>query len=146
GRVLDSGQLSAGAPLVIDCAGTASSLAGALAVTAPGGTVLLAGMPGPTSVDLTPLWQREVRLAGTYTYGPEPLAGGRHSFDLAFEIAEAVRLERLLSATYPLERSAEAIEHAAAAGRRGAIKIAFDMRGERRRPAQPAGGERDRQG
>jgi hypothetical protein len=58
--------------------------------------------------------------------------GGRHSFDLAIELADAARLERLLSATYPLDRPVEAIEHAAAAGRRGAIKIAFDMRGEKK--------------
>jgi threonine dehydrogenase-like Zn-dependent dehydrogenase len=134
--ILDNGQLSGGAPLVVDCVGTAASLASALAVAAPGGTVLLAGMPAPASVDLTPLWQREVRIAGCYTYGPEPLAGGRHSFDLAFELAEAARLERLLSATYPLERSAEAIEHAAAAGRRGAVKVAFDLRGEKKRSAR----------
>ncbi len=138
--ILDNGQLSGGAPLVLDCVGTAASLASALAVTAPGGTVVLAGMPAPSSVDLTPLWQREVHLVGAYTYGPEPLAGGRHSFDLAFELAEAVHLERLLSATYPLDRAAEAIEHAAMAGRRGAVKVAFDLRGEKRRtvPLQPA--------
>ena len=72
-------------------------------------------------------------MTGSYTYGPEPAAGGRHSFDLAFELAEEAGLERLLSATYPLERAAEAIEHAAAAGRRGAVKIAFDMRAEKKR-------------
>ena len=131
--ILDSGQLSGGAPVVIDCVGSAASLADALAVTAPGGAVVLAGMPSPATIDLTPLWQREVNVAGCYTYGPEPAAGGRHSFDLAFELAEKVGLERLLSATYPLERAAEAIEHAAAAGRRGAVKIAFDMRGEKKR-------------
>jgi threonine dehydrogenase-like Zn-dependent dehydrogenase len=131
--ILDTGQLSGGAPVVIDCVGSASSLADALAVTAPGGALVLAGMPAPTTMDLTPLWQREVCLAGSYTYGPEAAAGGRHSFDLAFELAEGVALERLLSATYPLERAAEAIEHAAAAGRRGAVKIAFDMRGEKKR-------------
>ena len=131
--ILDSGQLSGGAPIVIDCVGSAASLADALAVTAPGGALVLAGMPAPATIDLTPLWQREVSLAGSYTYGPERAAGGRHSFDLAFELAETVGLQRLLSATYPLERAAEAIEHAAAAGRRGAVKIAFDMRGERKR-------------
>jgi threonine dehydrogenase-like Zn-dependent dehydrogenase len=131
--ILDSGQLSGGAPVVIDCVGTAASLNDALAVTAPGGALVLAGMPAPATIDLTPLWQREVGLAGSYTYGPEPAAGGRHSFDLAFELAEKVGVERLLSATYPLERAAEAIEHAAAAGRRGAVKIAFDMRGEKKR-------------
>jgi threonine dehydrogenase-like Zn-dependent dehydrogenase len=131
--ILDNGQLSGGAPLVLDCVGSATSMAGALAVTAPGGKIVLAGMPAPASIDLTPLWQREISVVGSYTYGPEAGADGRHSFDLAFEMAEAVGLHRLLSATYPLDRSAEAIEHAASAGRRGAIKIAFDMRGEKKR-------------
>jgi threonine dehydrogenase-like Zn-dependent dehydrogenase len=131
--VLGSGQLSGGAPLVIDCVGSASSIADCLAVTAPGGALVLAGMPAPAHIDLTPLWQREVSLTGSYTYGPEPAMGGRHSFDLAFELAEAARLERLLSATYTLDRSAEAIEHAAAAGRRGSVKVAFDMRREKKR-------------
>jgi threonine dehydrogenase-like Zn-dependent dehydrogenase len=131
--ILANGQLSGGAPLVLDCVGTPSSLADALAVAAPGGEVVLAGMPAPAHVDLTPLWQREVSVTGSYTYGPEPAAGGRHSFDLAFDLVEAARLECLLSATYSLDQSAEAIEHAAAAGRRGAVKIAFDLRQEKRR-------------
>ncbi|MGD0809833.1 MAG: zinc-binding dehydrogenase [Acidimicrobiales bacterium] len=130
---LASGQLSGGAPLVIDCVGSASSIADCLAVTEPGGALVLAGMPAPAHIDLTPLWQREVSLVGSYTYGPEPAMGGRHSFDLAFELAEAVRLGRLLSATYTLDRAAEAIEHAAAAGRRGSVKVAFDMRREKKR-------------
>jgi threonine dehydrogenase-like Zn-dependent dehydrogenase len=131
--VRGSGQLSGGAPLVIDCVGSASSIADSLAVTVPGGALVLAGMPAPSHIDLTPLWQREVALIGSYTYGPEPAMGGRHSFDLAFELAEAARLERLLSATYTLDRAPEAIEHAAAAGRRGSVKVAFDMRREKKR-------------
>ena len=131
--VLGSGQLSGGAPLVIDCVGSASSIADSLAVTAPGGALVLAGMPAPAHIDLTPLWQREVSLVVSYTYGSEPAMGGRRSFDLAFELAEAARLERLLSATYTLDRAAEAIEHAAAAGRRGSVKVAFDMRREKKR-------------
>jgi threonine dehydrogenase-like Zn-dependent dehydrogenase len=137
--ILSNGQLSGGADLVIDCVGSTASLADALAVTAPGGQITLAGMPAPAQLDLTPLWQREVRLLGSYTYGPEPAAGGRHSFELAFELAAALRLERLLSAAYPLHRYAEAIEHAAAAGRRGSVKVAFDMRGEKTRPVLRAG-------
>jgi threonine dehydrogenase-like Zn-dependent dehydrogenase len=131
--ILDNGQLSGGAPLVLDCVGSATSLGEAMAVAAPGGTIVLAGMPAPAHVDLTPLWQREVSLTGSYTYGPEPAAGGRHSFDLAMELADGAGLERLLSATYPLDQAAAAIEHAAGAGRRGAVKVAFDMRGEKRR-------------
>ena len=40
--------------------------------------------------------------------------------------------ERLLSATYRLDDHVDALAHAAAAGRRGAVKIAFDLRGEQR--------------
>jgi hypothetical protein len=90
-------------------------------------------MAGHVEVDLTGLWQREVRLEGAYAYGPEPAAGGRHSFDLSMEVVDAAGLERLVSAAYTLDRYADAIEHAAAAGRRGAVKITFDMRAERRR-------------
>ena len=89
-------------------------------------------MPGPSDVDLTRSGNGKSRLSGAYAYGPEPAMGGRHSFDLAMELVEAARLERLVWATYPLERYAEAIEHAAAAGRRGAVKVAFDMRGEKK--------------
>jgi threonine dehydrogenase-like Zn-dependent dehydrogenase len=131
--ILDSGQLTGGAGVVFDCVGTAESLAEALAVTAPGGTVVLLGMPGHVGVDLTGLWQREIRLAGAYAYGPEPAAGGRHSFDLSIQVVAAAGLERLVSVTYPLDRYADAIEHAATAGRRGAVKVAFDLRSEKRR-------------
>jgi threonine dehydrogenase-like Zn-dependent dehydrogenase len=137
--ILDNGQLSGGAPLVYDCVGNAASLADALAVTAPAGTVVLAGMPGPAHVDLAPLWHREVSVTGSYTYGPEPAAGGRHSFDLAFELVGAAGLERLLSATYPLDRATEAMEHAGTAGRRGATKVAFDLRGEKKRSLLESG-------
>ena len=40
---------------------------------------------------------------------------------------------RLVSATYPLSRYRDAIEHAASAGARGAVKVAFDLRNERER-------------
>ena len=133
GWLLDNGQLTAGAPLVFDCVGSAESLSEALAVVAPGGTVVMIGMPGHVGVDLTGLWQREVRLVGAYAYGPEPAAAGRHSFDLSMELVDAAGLERLVSATYPLDRYGDAIEHAASAGKRGAVKIAFDMRNEKRR-------------
>ena len=131
--ILDNGQLSGGAPLVVDCVGSADSLADSLAVAAPGATIVMVGMPGVLPVDLTPLWQREIHLVGAYAYGPEPAAGGRHSFALAADLVADAGLERLLTITYPLDRHAEAIAHAAAAGRRGAVKVAFDLRSEKRR-------------
>jgi threonine dehydrogenase-like Zn-dependent dehydrogenase len=131
--ILDTGQLTGGAAVVFDCVGSSASLADALTIAAPGGTIVLLGMPGHVGVDLTGLWQREVRLVGAYAYGVEPLAGGRHSFDLAMEVVAGAGLERLVSATYPLDRFAEAVEHAATAGRRGVVKVAFDLRPEKRR-------------
>ena len=47
------------------------------------------------------------------------------------------RPRRLVSAVYPLDRYREAIDHAANAGRRGAVKIAFDLRDERERTLMP---------
>lgn len=119
-------QLTGGADVVVDCVGSAASLAQSLRVVAPGGTVLMVGMPGNTTVDLTSLWHREITLTGCYAYTAPDFAS-------AFDLVREARLERLLSATYPLDRYREAIEHAANAGRRGAVKIAFDLRNERNR-------------
>jgi hypothetical protein len=38
----------------------------------------------------------------------------------------------LVSARYPLERYREAVEHAANAGRRGAVKVVFDLTDRKR--------------
>ncbi|MCU0267925.1 MAG: zinc-binding dehydrogenase [Acidimicrobiales bacterium] len=128
-------RLTGGADVVVDCVGTEAALADALALARPRGRILLVGMPGRVSVDLTGLWQRELQLVGAYAYGTETLADGtrRRTFDLAFELVEAADLGRLVSATYPLARYRAAIAHAAAAGSRGAVKIAFDLRNERER-------------
>ncbi|HEV7721107.1 MAG TPA: zinc-binding dehydrogenase, partial [Iamia sp.] len=64
--VVGDGQLTGGVPMVVDCVGSSESLAQALKVVAPGGDVLVVGMPGHTSLDLTPLWHRETGLRGCY--------------------------------------------------------------------------------
>jgi threonine dehydrogenase-like Zn-dependent dehydrogenase len=127
-------RLAGGVDIVFDCVGNAASIEESLSVVRPGGDIVLVGMPGPVRVDLAPLWQREVRLRGAYAYGREDRPEGpRSTFDLAFELVAEAGLERLVSASYPLERFEEAVAHAAAAGRRGAVKVVFDLR--RRRPA-----------
>lgn len=121
-------RLGGGADLTIDCVGSSESIAMALAVTRPGGRVVLVGMPGVETVDMTPLWQREISLIGAYTYGTETVAGQRRrTFDLAMELVARYGLGDLVSATYPLERYEDAILHAGSAGGRGAVKIAFAM-------------------
>jgi threonine dehydrogenase-like Zn-dependent dehydrogenase len=127
-------RLAGGADVVLDCVGSAGSIADALSVTRPRGLIGLIGMPGTVEVDLTPLWHKELRLAGAYAYGTEDApAGRRRTFDLAFDLVRRFDLGRLVTATYPLDRYADAVTHAAGAGRRGAVKVAFDLRGERNR-------------
>jgi threonine dehydrogenase-like Zn-dependent dehydrogenase len=122
-------HLSSGAHVTIDAVGTSDTVAACLRITRPRGRVVLLGMPADVRLDLTGLWHRETELKGAYTYGTETLADGsrRRTFDLAIETADAVCAERLLSATYPLADYVDAIAHAANAGRRGAIKIAFEV-------------------
>ena len=126
--------LSGGVDVVVDCVGSGASLTEAMAVVRPGGTVVMVGMPSTVTVDLTPLWHREINVRGSYAYGTERYEGApRRTFDLAFELVAGARLGRLVTARYPLDRYREAIDHAANAGSRGAVKIVFDMRGEKRR-------------
>jgi threonine dehydrogenase-like Zn-dependent dehydrogenase len=128
-------QLTGGADRVVDCVGSDASLTESLAVVRPKGRVTLVGMPATVKLNLTTLWHRETEIAGAYAYGTETLADGtrRRTFDLAFELVQAADLGRLVTTAYPLADYRRAIEHAANAGARGAVKIAFDLRAEKER-------------
>lgn len=119
-------QLTAGADHIFDCVGSSDTIQQSLRVVAPGGTIHLVGMPATVSVDLTGLWHREVSITGRYAYT-------HAEFERAFQVVRDANLGRLVSATYPLERYEAALQHAAEAGRRGAVKIAFDLRNEKER-------------
>ncbi|NNF53889.1 MAG: zinc-binding dehydrogenase [Acidimicrobiales bacterium] len=123
-------DLSGGADVTIDAIGSAATINQAIGITRPRGRAVLVGMPGSEQVDLTALWHRETELVGAYTYGTETLPDGSmaRTFALATELVEAADLGRLVSQTYPLDHYAEALDHAVNAGRRGAIKICFDLR------------------
>jgi threonine dehydrogenase-like Zn-dependent dehydrogenase len=128
-------QLTGGSDVVIDCVGSSDSLQQSLAIVAPRGAVVVVGMPASVRLELTTLWHRETALVGAYAYGAETMPSGerRRTFDVAFELVRDADLGRLVTATYPLSHFAEAIEHAATAGRRGAVKVAFDLRHEKGR-------------
>lgn len=124
--------LSSGAHATIDAVGSADSITDCLRITRPRGRVVMLGMPADVTVNLTGLWHRETELKGAYTYGTETMPDGSTTttFALAIELATTISAERLLSATYRLDDHVDAIAHAAAAGRRGSVKIAFDLRGD----------------
>jgi threonine dehydrogenase-like Zn-dependent dehydrogenase len=124
GALVAGDQLTTGVQQVFDCVGTSVSLQEALRVVAPGGEILMVGMPANVSVDLTGLWHREVAIRGCYAYE-------RADFDTAVELVRSAQLGRLVSAHYRLDDYADAIAHASAAGPRGAVKVVFDMREEK---------------
>ena len=127
----DQPILSSGAHVTIDAVGSAASIADAIRITRPGGRIVLLGMPADVTLDLIGLWHREIEMKGAYTYGTETLPDGTttSTFELAIDTVSALEAERLVSATYSLDDHVDAIAHAAAAGRRGATKICFEMRG-----------------
>jgi threonine dehydrogenase-like Zn-dependent dehydrogenase len=115
-----------GVDVAIECVGSASSLDLALRTTRAGGRVVLGGIPG-SGADLTPLWFRELELAGAYTSAIEETPDGpRHSFAMALELASNLpMLADMVGATYPLDRWRDAIDHAMSAGKLGTFKVAF---------------------
>jgi threonine dehydrogenase-like Zn-dependent dehydrogenase len=120
--------LLGGVDVALDCVGSKSSLDLALRTTRAGGRVVLAGLP-TAGADLTPLWFRELEIAGAYTSGMEQVKGDRrHTFDLAIDLAREAPLEGMVGATYRLSQWRQALDHALDSGRLGTMKVAFEPR------------------
>jgi threonine dehydrogenase-like Zn-dependent dehydrogenase len=119
-----------GAGKVFECVGAPGTMEDALRLARPGGEVTLLGMPGAKStLDLTALWYKEVRLAGSYAYSIENYKGKEtSSFQLALSIAPKIELQTLVGPSFQLDSYKEAIAAARAAGREGHIKVVFDHR------------------
>ena len=122
-----------GADKVFECVGAPGTMEDAIRLTRPDGEVTLVGMPGAkSSLDLTALWYKEVRLTGSYAYGVEEYEGEKtSSFALALRIANEIRLDALVGPRFRLEEYREAIAAARSAGREGNVKVVFDHRGIR---------------
>ena len=123
--------LLGGADVTFECVGRADSLNDAVRFTREGGTVVAVGMPGEEKVDRAPIWQRELTVMGAYAYGAEPKKKGRKTFALALEAAAGMHLEELTGPLFGLGDYRDAIAYAMSAGRLGAVKVAFDLRGLR---------------
>ena len=122
-------RLTQGADVTIDCVGSADSIDLRLSVTRPGGRVVLVGMPAATTLDLTPLWQREIsltrRLRLRHRDARRPAATAPSTWPQSWWprrtwVDSSPRSTRS-------NATRDALEHAGAAGRRGATKIAFAL-------------------
>jgi threonine dehydrogenase-like Zn-dependent dehydrogenase len=122
--------MGGGADKVLECVGAAGSIEDATRLARPGGEVTLVGMPGMKScLDLTPLWCKEIKLAGTYVYGLEEFRGEHiKSFELALRVAPEIKLGSLVGPRFRLREYREAIAAARSAGPDGHVKIVFDLK------------------
>jgi threonine dehydrogenase-like Zn-dependent dehydrogenase len=120
---LGDGYLLGGMDMAFECTGGSAGLNTALRSLRAGGTVVTSGMPAG-GVDLTPLWYRELQLVGAYAsaIGEEP---DRGDFPAAIALATAAPLDGYVDTKYPLDHWRDAVDHAAAAGRLGTIKVVF---------------------
>ena len=117
-----------------DCVGSSRTIDDALRLTGSGGIVTVVGMPGiPSGIDWTAVWYKELKVQGAYAYGTENHEDRSvRTFDLAMKLLESgkVDLNPLVTDLFPLEDYRKAIGRAMEAGRRGAVKVAFDLRSE----------------
>jgi threonine dehydrogenase-like Zn-dependent dehydrogenase len=123
------GITTGGFDVVLDCVGSSSSLDLAFRHARAGGQVVVVGGPGVLSrLDWTLVWTRELRIAGSFTYGRERALPGRpHTFDVVLRLlAEHPELPvvDLVSHRYPLAEWREAIR-TSLSRRGGAGKVVF---------------------
>lgn len=110
---------------VYDCAGTARSMDASLRVAGPGAHIVLVGCTAGARLDLTFVWARELRVVGSYGYGLEPAAGGRHTFALAIDLLARGTPDALVTHRFPLERWREALGVSLRRAGHQAIKVVF---------------------
>lgn len=143
------GWSSGGFDLVYDCAGTSDSLGESIGLVRPGGRVVLVGMPAKISIDMTPLFHREVEIRGTYAYGTERITTALatslgiassddaseevevRTFALAIALMERLHLGWMVTHHVALDDYESAIERASDGGRIDALKVVFDLRSPR---------------
>jgi threonine dehydrogenase-like Zn-dependent dehydrogenase len=128
GRVVgrdDGAVLSPGFPVVVEAVGSAATVGLAMRLAGPRGVVHLLGAIGVATVDVTPLWFRELDVVGTFCHAVD--GSGRdagHSFDRALELlaAGALPADVVVTHEFPLAEVRQAVDTAFARDA-GAIKV-----------------------
>jgi len=95
------------------------------------GTIVKAGVHGPTYWEDTPLYFKELNFTGSNAFGFEEVDGVRkHGIEHYLELADDGRIDLsgMLTHTFALEDWREAFATIATQDATGAIKVAFDFR------------------
>lgn len=107
---VDAATSNWGADIVFECSGAAPAILQAPALVAPGGTVVMVGMPvDPVPVDIVGLQVKEATLKTIFRYA--------NVYDRAIALLASgkIDLNPLITATFPFEQSIEAFHRAAEA-------------------------------
>jgi len=122
--------LIGGVDLSIDCVGSSRSLDDALALTRPGGKVLVVGLASfPRGVDWTPVWHKELQVVGSSFYCMETWQGRRRrTMEIVLDWMNrgVVDLGRLVTHRFPVHAYREALATAMSKGASHAFKVAFE--------------------
>jgi len=95
------------------------------------GTIVKAGVHGPTFWEDTPLYFKEISFVGSNAFGFEEIDGVRkHGIDHYLDLVQQGRIDLtgMLTHTFRLDDWYDAFRTIATQGESGAIKVAFDFR------------------
>jgi threonine dehydrogenase-like Zn-dependent dehydrogenase len=126
-----------GIDVVYDTVGKRETFEVGARVLAARGTLVKAGVHGPTYWEDTPLYFKEISFVGSNAFGVEIVDGvARHGIDHYLDLAGSGRVELsgMVTHTFPLdEQWRDAFRALATQDATGAIKVAFDQREPSRR-------------
>jgi threonine dehydrogenase-like Zn-dependent dehydrogenase len=135
GALVGSGELPMAYPghidVVYDTVGKRETFEVGARVLAARGTLVKAGVHGPTFWEDTPLYFKEIDFVGSNAFGYETVDGVRkHGIDHYLDLAAdgRVDLDGILTHTFSLDQWRDAFAALANQEQSGAIKVAFDFR------------------
>ena len=117
----DARMLAGGFPYVVEAVGTAAAINDTLRLADGRATVVLLGAAGLNTVDLTPIWFKELAVVGSFCHAGD---GGAHSIDAALDLlaANALPADLVITHTFALDDYREALT-TALDRKNGAIKV-----------------------
>lgn len=130
----DDRMLMGGFPYVIEGAGYPSALTDALRAADHRGTVLTLGAIGIGTVDMTPIWYKQLEVIGSIDHGSDPSSvigraaeGLDHSIDAALEVLDRQTFppDVLVTHEFPLEGYRDAVRTGLDKKESRAIKVVF---------------------
>jgi threonine dehydrogenase-like Zn-dependent dehydrogenase len=127
--VLGKRVMIGGADWVFECVGSDRSIDDALRFTKAGGTMGLVGLAAvPRGIDWTPIWLKELRVAGSFAYSTENYRGQPiRTYQLALDLMKQGQLDLspLLTHRFHLEEYKQALDALFHKGKSRAMKVAF---------------------